>query len=90
MHNQHLKTRFVIQVRVACRNHQVMEGMLQIGELFADAMLMMIVDKRDCSHHSRIWRGRLLAYESIANEITECLGAIRITAFLYGTVKSLQ
>jgi len=67
-----------------------MEGMLQIGELFADAMLMMIVDKCDRSHYRRIWRGRLLAYESIANEITERLGTIRITAFLYGTVKSLQ
>ena len=84
VHDQHLKTRFVIEVRVTGRNNQVMKKMLKIRELLAYAMLMVIVYKRNCSDYRRIWRGRLLAYEAITNEVTECLGAIRVTAFLYG------
>jgi hypothetical protein len=44
-----------------------MERVLKIRELLAYAMLMVIVYKRDCSDHRRIWRGCLLPYESIAN-----------------------
>ena len=58
MHDQHLKTRFVIEVRVTGRNNQAMKKMLKIRELLAYAMLMVIVYKRNCSDYRRIWRGR--------------------------------
>lgn len=90
MNDQHLKTGFVIQVRMAGGNHQVMEGVLQIGEFFSDAVGMMIVDEGNRADDGDVGSARLLANQTISNEVAECLGAVGVSGVPDRTVKPIQ
>lgn len=67
-----------------------MEGVLQVGEFLADAMGAVVVDKSDSANDDCIGCGCLLTDKTIANEVSECFGAIGIATLPDGSVETLQ
>jgi hypothetical protein len=73
MHNQNLKTRIVIQMRMACGNNEFMMRVLQIGQLFAYSVRVVVVDEGDCANNSGVRGGGLLGYQPVADKIAKGL-----------------
>ena len=53
MDDQHFKAGVVIQVGMAGGDHQIVVCMLHLGELFRDAVGVVVVDEGDRAHHGR-------------------------------------
>jgi hypothetical protein len=90
MDDEHFKAGVMVKMRMTGGDYQMMEGVLQVGELFADAMGVVIVDERDGADDGDIGRAGLLADEAIADEVAECLRAICVSGVTDGTVKAVQ
>lgn len=56
VHDQHFETAIVAAMGVTGGDHQLMVRMLKFGQLFRDAVRVVIVDKRDGAH-DRCGRG---------------------------------
>ena len=90
MHDQHFQAGIVIQMRVAGGDHQFVMLMLQLGQFFADAVLVMVVDQGDGSHDDGIRRRCPLADQSVTNQIAKGLGAIGISVLAHPLVELLE
>ena len=67
VHDQYFKAGIVVQVRMAGGDHQFMVRVLRLGQLFRDAVRVVVEDERDRAHDYRFRRRGLLGYQSVAN-----------------------
>ena len=70
--DEHLKAGVVIEMRMAGGDDQFMVLVLHLGELFSDAVLLMVEDEGDGADYDGVRRRGLLVDEAVANEIAKC------------------
>jgi hypothetical protein len=58
--NEDFETRIMVKMRMTGRDHQLVVGVLEFGELLSDAMGMMVINEGDGAHYGRLWPCRLL------------------------------
>lgn len=90
LYDKDFETRIVIEMGVRGGDDHIVMIMLQIHQFFGQQSRMMVVDKRDRSHHVcfRCFNGS--AHQPIANEVTKCLAPVGVALFRDETVKAGQ
>ena len=87
--DQHFKAGVEIEMSMARGNDEVMMRMLRLGQLFSDAVGVMVVNEGDGAHNGGIWRSGRLSHQPVANQVAKGFGAIGVSTLLDGTVKAL-
>jgi hypothetical protein len=90
MHDEYFKTGVMVEMSVAGGNHQFMLSVLQVGQFVGHAMGVMVINERDSANDGGFGLGSFLRYEFVANEITECFGAIGITLVADVVIEALK
>ena len=80
----------VVEMGVAGGDDEVVEGVLEVGELLADAVGVMVIDEGDGADDGGVGGGGLVADEAVADEIAEGLRAVGVAAFLDGAVELVE
>jgi len=88
--DQDFEARVVVKMRMTRGHDQIVVLVLQLGQFFANAVRMMIVDKSDGSDHRCIRSSRLLCYEPVPDHVSKGLGTVCVTAAFNGAVEPLE
>ena len=79
VHDEHLETRIVVEMRVAGRDHQLVMGMLDLRQLLCDSVSVMVVDKGDSTDYRGFGARGPLRDEAIANQVAKGFGPIGVS-----------
>jgi hypothetical protein len=80
----------VVQVGVTGGDDQIVMLVLKLGELFAYAVRMVVIDQGDGSHDNGVRSGGSLADQAVANQIAKSLGAVGISAPAHPLIELLE
>jgi hypothetical protein len=78
VHDEDFEAGVVVEVGVACGDDELVAGVLQLGEFFADSPGVVVVDNGDGAHHGGCVVGGPLGYQAVSDEIAEGLGSVGI------------
>lgn len=90
MDDQDFETGIMIEMRMTRRDDQFVVSMLDFGKLLRYAVCMMVVDERNGADYRRARTCCLFCDQTIADQITESLGPVRVAEPGNEVVKSLQ
>jgi hypothetical protein len=78
MNNEDLKAGIMVEMRMTGGDHEVVICVLKFGQLFCNAVGVMVVDERDGTDYCLIGACRPLGNQAITDQITESLGPVAI------------
>lgn len=78
LHDENFEAAIVIEVGVTRRYHEVMMGVLKLGELLAYPVCVVIIDKGDGSSHSGTRPRRLFTHKAVADQVAKSLRTIGV------------